>query len=136
MKDLKKQTYILIIIAFILIIVIIGINAYNTGRNAGNVIPTIDQSQVRPGFSATPYAQEAHQLLTNITGGDARQTFFIKLNQLSDAELMLVYNEYNKVYKKEKKTLTQVINNAWLTVLFGTNYKTIVLERMHRLNLP
>ncbi len=135
MKKVSNEQ--LLVVFSILVIVSVAVYYYNKGKRKGTYIADIGDDYVRENFVPDLWSIEGNRLLTNffVSGGE-RGDYLKRLDTLSDGELKTVYNDYNQRYLKDGKTFVQVIKDAWLTAVFETNPKTIILKRYEKLNLP
>ncbi|HPE83350.1 MAG TPA: hypothetical protein PLV43_06515 [Aequorivita sp.] len=124
-------------IYFGLAAVAIYLLAYFTGKAKGKAKgytrAPVDQSAITPGFDPYPVAQKVANEFQgwNFWSAGRRETLN-DLWRLSDAELSLVYNEYQDNFATPNQTMTTLISQDWV---FGDEVDRVI-NRLTLLGLP
>lgn len=134
MKKLDQNT----LIGIFALLTFIGffIYIYNQGRRKGTFIADIGDDYIKPGFSPDKFVEDGKRILSNWVNNSLRNDYFQSLNNLSDGELKTVYNAYNQKYLTSGQTFVELIKAAFMPLIIGVNYKTLVLDRFNRMSLP
>lgn len=110
--------------------------AFAAGKSRGKiqVVASVDQSQLRPGFSAAAYALKIQKALSGYNWNpwdDSREKALTEFNTLTDAEIAAVYNYFNRNLSTDGVSLYEYIASEWIRDAI----QDVVLARLSRLNL-
>lgn len=98
----------------IILVVVSLIWAYKKGKNKGTTYQLPGGDTVAPDFDPAPIAEQAFSAFDGIDWSYKKKDVLETLESLTDAELILVYNYFNKELAEPSETLLSYIKDEWI----------------------